>query len=59
MEVTGMTKDEHNPSAEASKKIEELKKKLHAQIKQPQTKKRKIEIEDYDEIQVGEKIDNN
>lgn len=31
MEVIGKTKAEHNPSAEASKKIEELKKKLPAQ----------------------------
>ena len=58
MEVTGKTKAEHNPSAEASKKIEELKKKLPAQTQQPQTKKRKFEIEVYDEIQVGENIDN-
>ena len=58
MEVTGKTKVEHNPSAEASKKIEELKKKLPAQTQQPQTKKRKFEIEVYDEIQVGENIDN-
>ena len=58
MEVTGKTKEEHNPSAEASKKIEELKKKLPAQTQQPQTKKRKFEIEVYDEIQVGENIDN-
>ena len=56
MEVTGKTKVEHNPSAEASKKIEELKKKLPAQTQQPQTKKRKFEIEVYDEIQVGENI---
>ena len=58
MEVTGKTKAEHNPSAEASKKIEELKKKLPAQTQQPQAKKRKFEIEVYDEIQVGENIDN-
>ena len=58
MEVTGKIKAEHNPSAEASKKIEELKKKLPAQTQQPQTKKRKFEIEVYDEIQVGENIDN-
>lgn len=58
MEVTGKTKVEHNPSAEASKKIEELKKKLPAQTQQPRTKKRKFEIEVYDEIQVGENIDN-
>ena len=58
MEVTGKTKVEYNPSAEASKKIEELKKKLPAQTQQPQTKKRKFEIEVYDEIQVGENIDN-
>ena len=58
MEVTGKTKVEHNPSAEASKKIEELKKKLPAQTQQPQTKKRKFEIEVYDEIQVGENINN-
>ena len=58
MEVTGKTKAEHNPSAEASKKIEELKKKLPAQTQQPQAKKRKFEIEIYDEIQVGENIDN-
>ena len=58
MEVTGKIKEEHNPSAEASKKIEELKKKLPAQTQQPQTKKRKFEIEVYDEIQVGENIDN-
>ena len=58
MEVTGKTKAEHNPSAEASKKIEELKKKLPAQAQQPQAKKRKFEIEVYDEIQVGENIDN-
>ena len=58
MEVTGKTKAEHNPSAEASKKIEELKKKLPAQAQQPQAKKRKFEIEIYDEIQVGENIDN-
>ena len=58
MEVTGKIKAEHNPSAEASKKIEELKKKLPAQTQQPQAKKRKFEIEVYDEIQVGENIDN-
>ena len=58
MEVTGKTKAEHNPSAEATKKIEELKKKLPAQTQQPQAKKRKFEIEVYDEIQVGENIDN-
>lgn len=58
MEVTGKIKAEHNPSAEASKKIEELKKKLPAQTQQPQTKKRKFEIEIYDEIQVGENINN-
>ena len=58
MEVTGKTKTEHNTSAEASKKIEELKKKLPAQTQQPQTKKRRFEIEVYDEIQVGENIDN-
>ena len=58
MEVIGKIKAEHNPSAEASKKIEELKKKLPAQTQQPQTKKRKFEIEVYDEIQVGENIDN-
>ena len=58
MEVTGKTKAEHNPSAEASKKIEELKKKLPAKTQQPQTKKHKFEIEVYDEIQVGENIDN-
>lgn len=58
MEVTGKTKAEHNPSAEASKKIEELKKKLPTQTQQPQAKKRKFEIEVYDEIQVGENIDN-
>ena len=58
MEVTGKIKAEHNPSAEASKKIEELKKKLPAQTQQPQTKKRKFEIEVYDEIQVGENINN-
>ena len=58
MEVTGKTKAEHNPSAEASKKIEELKKKLPAQTQHPQAKKRKFEIEVYDEIQVGENIDN-
>ena len=58
MEVTGKTKAEHNPSAEAAKKIEELKKKLPTQTQQPQTKKRKFEIEVYDEIQVGENIDN-
>ena len=58
MEVTGKIKEEHNPSAEASKKIEELKKKLPAQTQQSQTKKRKFEIEVYDEIQVGENIDN-
>ena len=58
MEVTVKTKAEHNPSAEASKKIEELKKKLPAQTQQPQAKKRKFEIEVYDEIQVGENIDN-
>lgn len=57
MEVTGKTKAEHNPTAEASKKIEELKKKLPAQA-QSQAKKRKFEIEIYDEIQVGENIDN-
>lgn len=58
MEVTGKIKAEHNPSAEASKKIEELKKKLPTQTQQSQTKKRKFEIEVYDEIQVGENIDN-
>lgn len=57
MEVIGKTKAEHNPSAEASKKIEELKKKLPAQT-QPQAKKHKFEIEVYDEIQVGDNINN-
>lgn len=57
MEVTGQTNSEHNPSAEASKKIEELKKSLPAQ-QVAAVPKRRFEIELYDEIQVGDNIDN-
>lgn len=59
MELTGQTTAEHNPTADASKAIEDLKKTLPAQQTQPSPPhKRRFEIELYDEVQVGENIDN-